>query len=57
MTFPREGKFTSSHFLPRKILWVVGAEIWEGDECRRFQFLESGNSLNGRNLFNELSFL
>ena len=24
MTFPREGKFTSSHFLPQKMLWVEG---------------------------------
>ena len=33
-------------------LWI-GAEIWEGDERRKFQFLESGDSLNGRNLFTE----
>ena len=33
---------------------LVGAEIGEGDERRKFQFLESGNSLNGRNLFIEL---
>ena len=36
---------------------LVGAEIWEGDERRKFQCLESGDSLNGRNLFNELPFL
>ena len=35
----------------------LGAEIWEGDERRKFRFLESGNSLNGQNLFNELPFL
>ena len=35
----------------------VGAEIWEGDEHRKFQFLESGDSRNGRNLFSELPFL
>ena len=23
LTFPREGKFTSSHFLPQKMLWVM----------------------------------
>ena len=28
-----------------------------GDESRRFQFLESGKSLNGQNLFTELPFL
>ena len=32
-------------------------EIWEGDERRKFQALESGDSLNGRNLFTELPFL
>ena len=34
-----------------------GAEIWEGDERRRFQFLKCGDSLNGQNLFTELPFL
>ena len=38
-------------------VFKVGAEIWEGDERRRFQFIESGDSLNGRNLFTELPFL
>ena len=33
------------------------AEIWAGDERRKFQALESGDSLNGRNLFTELPFL
>ena len=28
----------------------------KGNECRRFQVLESGDSLNGRNLFNECLF-
>ena len=36
---------------------AIGAEIWEGDERRKFQFLESGDSLKGRNLFTELPFL
>ena len=35
----------------------VRAEIWEEDECRKLQLLESGDSLNGRNLFTELPFL
>ena len=33
-----------------------GAEKWEGDERRRFHFIESGVSLNGQNLFSELFF-
>ena len=32
----------------------LGGEIWEGDERRKFQFLESGDSVNHRNLFSEL---
>ena len=32
-----------------------GAEIGEGDERRRFK--KSGDSLNGQNLFSEVSFL
>ena len=32
---------------------MTSEEIWEGDERRRFQVIESGDSLNGRNLFNE----
>ena len=37
---------------------VLGVETWEGDERRRFPFLESGGSLNGpKSLFSELSFL
>ena len=35
----------------------IGAEIWEGDECRKFQFLESGHSLKGQKLLIELPFL
>ena len=35
----------------------LGAEIWEGDERRKFQLIEFGDSLNGGNLFTELSFL
>ena len=35
----------------------IGAEIWEGDERRKFQFVETGDSLNSRNLFSELLFL
>ena len=35
----------------------IGVEIWEGDERRKFQAIESGDSQNGRNLFTELSFL
>ena len=46
---PAKARFTKSS--------VLGTEIWEGDEHRKFQFLESGASLNGRNLFTELSFL
>ena len=38
-------------------VFLIGAEIWEGDERRYFKFLESGDSLNGRNLFTELPFL
>ena len=38
-------------------LLKIGAEICEGDEHRRFQFSQSGSSLNGRNLFTELPFL
>ena len=34
----------------------IGAEICEGDEHRKFQFLESGDALNGQNLFSELPF-
>ena len=33
--------------------YYIGVEIWGGDERRRFQCIESGNSLNGRNLFIE----
>ena len=40
--------------VPNKPLTNLGAEIWEGDERRRFRFIESGDSLNGRNLFTEL---
>ena len=39
-------------FLP-----FVTAEIWEGDDHRYILFLESSESLNGRNLFSELPFL
>ena len=35
----------------------LGVEIWEGDEHRKFQFVKSGDSLNGGNLFSELPFL
>ena len=38
-------------------LALLGAEIWEGDERRKVQFLESGDSLNGQNLFTALPFL
>ena len=33
MTFPREGKFTSSHFLPQKMLWVVC--LWPSGKDRK----------------------
>ena len=36
---------------------ILGAEIWEGNERRRFQCIESGDSLTGRNLSTELPLL
>ena len=30
------------------VVSVIGAEIWEGDERRKFQCLESGDSLTGQ---------
>ena len=42
---------------PKKETQTLGPEIWEGDERRKFQSLESGDSLNGRKLFSEFPFL
>ena len=39
------------------IATLLGGGIWEGDERRRSQFLESDNSLDGPDLFNELPIL
>ena len=47
----------SARSVPFSLSLFIGAEIWEGDERRKFQVLESTDSLNDRNLFSELPFL
>ena len=54
LTAPRNG---GKRPLEKGPLGGLGVEVWEGDERRKLECLESGDSPNGRNLFTELPFL